>query len=837
MGNTNTQLTRIVAPSINETDYSQWTTVFDNINENFKKIATIPFIQGVQGDSYVLVEKSIWNVVENNGSYSWVLTDYGAVLLNSIFSGYTFAAGDLFDNCRTRTKKLELNDVNPLDFYETGDRSNAPNNNTLYFYVIIDDTGEEQQKELGQYYYFIDGRLKTIGDVYYSESSDRLDNLNNFEDLSGFYSFVPATTDDETEYYTKIDLLPTIYYDQTKNDICWKFKGAQTGISAIGVPGAAGQDAVFEFVKVSVDSINNKYSAFIEGVFDKLKDNTPVNQQWNTDSSVIGALNDGTALICIEDTSTGKKYIAFGLIYTSDSAKVAYWNKNSITDFANFEVINAWFYSLGYNSNSNAQLGLEIPSNPNRNFSSSDIDQFTAHVIKTMFISGQQKQDKNNLIFRLTKNVLQGATGSVSRYATEDTNPEVILDNYDLRLQDVNLSGGYDSLSTNTPYTKLSHGKVEVSKLTNSTRRTTVIDPDTSKFANRIEVGEDVKLTGTGNTKINFNDQARIKKDIATNGTSKHIITGIYVDNDTTEQFPNKAYGTTSNGKFLYLTVGCGTLKGGTLKDGTLNGGIKVQDANNKTKQNQLTFGSATFNSGTPAYGNYHGTGVVGIKVQDADNKQKVSVKPYLEVEGTLTVTDQGRTVGVGMPIGSIIMWYGAIEKKTFDGGSCLVPKGTDMANYWAVCDGTDISSISEFSTFKSFMGISKLPNFIGKFPLGACSTSASGTIGIGRKSNGDSNDGWKFGKGSTGGEEKHSISVKEMPRHRHTTYINSYDPSSLTKTADNRLARGGESHYYKQTINSDYTGGNSTQNNEVSGRAHNLIPPFLAVYYLIKYR
>ena len=69
----NTQLTRIVAPNINEVDYAKkMQDVFNNINENFAKIASLPFIQGVQGDSYQLVEKPIW---DNNAK----LTEEGAL--------------------------------------------------------------------------------------------------------------------------------------------------------------------------------------------------------------------------------------------------------------------------------------------------------------------------------------------------------------------------------------------------------------------------------------------------------------------------------------------------------------------------------------------------------------------------------------------------------------------------------------------------------------------------------------------------------------------------------------------------------------------------------------
>ena len=73
------QLARIVAPAITDVKYAEgMADAFDKINDNFKKIASLPFLQGVQGDSYQLEEYKIWND-------DWTLTEDGKVLLNSIF--------------------------------------------------------------------------------------------------------------------------------------------------------------------------------------------------------------------------------------------------------------------------------------------------------------------------------------------------------------------------------------------------------------------------------------------------------------------------------------------------------------------------------------------------------------------------------------------------------------------------------------------------------------------------------------------------------------------------------------------------------------------------------
>ena len=153
-----TQLTRIVAPDINEVDYAtRMQGVFDTINENFKKIASLPFLQGVQGDSYTLIEKPIWVLSDN----TYKISEDGALLLNGIFNPETsITKDDYLSDVKTKVGNI-LNGVSPLDFFfDNGELVH----NTLYFYQTIDDTGEpvEGTQELGQYYYFIDGRLKKV---------------------------------------------------------------------------------------------------------------------------------------------------------------------------------------------------------------------------------------------------------------------------------------------------------------------------------------------------------------------------------------------------------------------------------------------------------------------------------------------------------------------------------------------------------------------------------------------------------------------------------------------------------------------------------------------------
>ena len=92
------QLARIVVPAITDAEYSTGLAdAFDKINDNFKKIASLPFLQGVQGDSYQLEEYPIW---EKDTTENWILTEDGKILLDSIFGIDTTRDGNSFSDIR-----------------------------------------------------------------------------------------------------------------------------------------------------------------------------------------------------------------------------------------------------------------------------------------------------------------------------------------------------------------------------------------------------------------------------------------------------------------------------------------------------------------------------------------------------------------------------------------------------------------------------------------------------------------------------------------------------------------------------------------------------------------
>jgi hypothetical protein len=394
----NNQLARIVAPSIDETDYAnKMATAFTNINDNFKKIASLPFLQGVAGDSYQLIEFKIWDLDEtvSENAVNAQLTKEGAVLLNSIFNTDEFienrSLGDYINgNGENGNNGYKiLNGISPLQSFISNGKLI---NNTLYFYAIIDDSNEiiEDSKHLGQYFYFIDGRINTIGDVYTNSKND----LTSFVDYTGFFQYDPST-----KAYYKVEILPTLYYDRDKNDICWKFNGAETGISAIGVSGADGKNAKFQYVKTqNVNSALNN-SAGISYVFNVNTSNTT--DYWETPTDI--NLSEGLAIVCITDNDNIKH--AFGEIRKEGANWIAYWNDNTIVEnLITNTTINQYFYKMG-DAASGFPKYLAIPVNTNRDSGdkkahvvySKNNNDFSSLVIKGVQNAWNSSQEQTNV--------------------------------------------------------------------------------------------------------------------------------------------------------------------------------------------------------------------------------------------------------------------------------------------------------------------------------------------------------------------------------------------------------------------------------------------------------
>lgn len=148
-----------------------------------------------------------------------------------------------------------------------------------------------------------------------------------------------------------------------------------------------------------------------------------------------------------------------------------------------------------------------------------------------------------------------------------------------------------------------------------------------------------------------------------------------------------------------------------------------------------------------------------------------------------------------------------------------IVPfTGTTAPTNWLICDGSEISRITYEDLFTK-IGTSfgegngtdtfNLPDLRGRIPIGAGSSD---------------NDIHNFALGSTGGEYEHTLTVAEMPSHKHNLIW--YDAGS----------GGGAKLPYGLSSKKETGGDTSVIGNAGGSSSHNNIQPYSTVNYIIKY-
>ena len=190
---------------------------------------------------------------------------------------------------------------------------------------------------------------------------------------------------------------------------------------------------------------------------------------------------------------------------------------------------------------------------------------------------------------------------------------------------------------------------------------------------------------------------------------------------------------------------------------------------------------------------------VLGNQLTPGQRVLSIAWKGYRAVIGSASAA--------AIPSGSVQAWA----------GTSAVPSG------WLLADGR-ILNISDYPRLAAALGATYGGN--GTTTFGIPDLRGRAVYGV--------NSGTFSTLGQVGGEEMHTLTLNEIPSHEHNNGIASIMPGEVAgwfggfnmTTGWDSIANNGDDSYGAGTFYSGYQGG---------GAAHNNLPPYIALNYLIK--
>lgn len=220
-------LTEVPAVNMTTAFGSDLTAALNTIDENFKKIISLPFLKGDPGNSLSEAEFRI----HDDTKISDKLKNAVITAIGNSQTQYEIGGKSVFDY-------LSDNAYNPsIKFYRMRVEENE---GAAYKYVAQ------------QMFLFVDARVPKLCKNMSSDVTD------NFEDMSCgilFTGSVPVNQNGEESFTSasftcsKFNVFPSLYFDKSAKRWCWKLNDFRTGVNAQGVDGASGQDAAVQICR------------------------------------------------------------------------------------------------------------------------------------------------------------------------------------------------------------------------------------------------------------------------------------------------------------------------------------------------------------------------------------------------------------------------------------------------------------------------------------------------------------------------------------------------------------------------------------------------------------
>ena len=311
-------LTTIQAPNLGDPNYAQnLSRAFQNINENFNKLVSVPFLQGPEGEGFEAVTVSLFDINEGETPTIYSkLNDFGINVVKTIFDEVTnWKTWGVDDDKKTLSSLDSLDEFKENGVYKFIYESNTyyyaydniTLNNYLQMYVIYDSSGQIKQYYLGQYYHHKDNRLAAIKNRPSFTTEDLTEYI--FSDSTCFLSYEPNYLDSYAcGTFSKISSVPTLYYNGNLMDWCWQINGTKTNISARGSQGIDGEKGSLWYL-VKVNTLPSYETSDINDLY-----NT-TNDAFNTTGGETNMYQPGTILSCKVGTDYKCKIVS---VYDTD---------------------------------------------------------------------------------------------------------------------------------------------------------------------------------------------------------------------------------------------------------------------------------------------------------------------------------------------------------------------------------------------------------------------------------------------------------------------------------------------------------------------------------------
>lgn len=218
----NNFFTKVNVPTFDSNYASSFEQFVETINNNFTRIASLPFLKGDNGSSIIIHKERLYDDRDK-------FTEFGILLVKAIYKELADSSFSNFDELKTVLHTV-YPDSEPINgIYSCGQLRPEKTSSIPVYYDQY--TGE---KHLCVPYIFQDSRKNALQGHYLTTYVDQTKYVigDSYKKDEGIFIWRFETS----------DFIPSLYYDEDNSMYCWSINGEKSGITAQGVDGKDGNN-------------------------------------------------------------------------------------------------------------------------------------------------------------------------------------------------------------------------------------------------------------------------------------------------------------------------------------------------------------------------------------------------------------------------------------------------------------------------------------------------------------------------------------------------------------------------------------------------------------------